>query len=321
MLRASDFFDLDQLEHAALFEGTEYVWEALGRLSGYLESLFTGTSREIHGQVSAKAELCGERIYIGHGAVVEGGATIHAPAWIGDKCQVRQGAYLRGNVLASRGSVLGHASELKNAILLPGAKAPHFAYVGDSILGSKSNIGAGTKLSNLTVVSVKDKASGKRPSIKLLIEGKEYDTGMAKLGAIVGDGAQTGCNTVTNPGLPHRPAHPDLFQCIAAQGPGPGRLHRQAAPDPRDRGQALSPVFSLGSGSGAQNPYGIPRECRPALSIVPAGPARRDGRLVPLPIQSASNLSIGTQPPKERPRTRCLAPGLPAPGLPPRASS
>ncbi|MCG8417004.1 MAG: glucose-1-phosphate thymidylyltransferase [Proteobacteria bacterium] len=200
MLRASDFFDLDQLEHAALFEDTEYVWDALKRLSSYIDSLFTGAGREIHGDVSPGAELIGERIYIGQGTVVESGATIHAPAWIGQRCEVRQGAYLRGNVLSDHGCVMGHTSEFKNAILLADAKAAHFAYVGDSILGRDSNIGAGTKLSNLTVVSEKDRATGKRPTIHIRVEGKDYDTGLAKLGAIVGDGAQTGCNSVTNPG-------------------------------------------------------------------------------------------------------------------------
>jgi len=85
--------------------------------------------------------------------------------------------------------------------LLPGAHAPHFNYVGDSILGRRVNLGAGTKLSNLTVISVKDQLTGKRPAIMLPIDGTVYDTGLAKLGAIMGDDAQTGCNSVLNPGV------------------------------------------------------------------------------------------------------------------------
>ena len=97
-------------------------------------------------------------------------------------------------------SILGHASEAKNSVFLENAHAPHFAYVGDSILGNNTNLGAGTKLSNLTLISEKDKESGIRPTIKLHIDGREYDTGLAKFGAILGDGTQTGCNSVLNPG-------------------------------------------------------------------------------------------------------------------------
>ena len=96
--------------------------------------------------------------------------------------------------------VLGHASELKNSIMLNDAKAPHFAYVGDSILGNNVNLGAGTKLSNLSVASEKELSTGQRPTIKIVIDAEEVDTGLAKLGAIIGDDAQTGCNAVTNPG-------------------------------------------------------------------------------------------------------------------------
>jgi UDP-N-acetylglucosamine diphosphorylase / glucose-1-phosphate thymidylyltransferase / UDP-N-acetylgalactosamine diphosphorylase / glucosamine-1-phosphate N-acetyltransferase / galactosamine-1-phosphate N-acetyltransferase len=98
------------------------------------------------------------------------------------------------------GSVLGHASEAKNSLFLPGAHAPHFNYVGDSILGHQVNLGAGTKLSNLTVLSEKDPETGKRPTITLSWQGEQLDTGLAKLGAILGDGVQTGCNAVLNPG-------------------------------------------------------------------------------------------------------------------------
>jgi bifunctional N-acetylglucosamine-1-phosphate-uridyltransferase/glucosamine-1-phosphate-acetyltransferase GlmU-like protein len=84
--------------------------------------------------------------------------------------------------------------------MLPNAHAPHFNYVGDSILGQHVNLGAGTKLSNLTLVSAKDPETGKRPTLELYIEDENYDTGLAKLGAILGDNTQTGCNAVLNPG-------------------------------------------------------------------------------------------------------------------------
>jgi bifunctional UDP-N-acetylglucosamine pyrophosphorylase/glucosamine-1-phosphate N-acetyltransferase len=113
---------------------------------------------------------------------------------------VRHGAFVRENVILLAGSILGHASEAKNSLFLPGAHAPHFNYVGDSVLGQGVNLGAGTKLSNLTVLSEKDAVTGKRPAIVLSWEGEEFDTGLTKLGAILGDGTQTGCNSVLNPG-------------------------------------------------------------------------------------------------------------------------
>ena len=113
---------------------------------------------------------------------------------------MNHGAFVRDNVVMMPGSILGHASEAKHSLFLPGACAPHFNYIGDSILGQHTNIGAGTKVSNLTLVSEKDRETGRRPSIKLVVEGQEYDTQLPKLGAVLGDAAQTGCNSVLNPG-------------------------------------------------------------------------------------------------------------------------
>jgi bifunctional N-acetylglucosamine-1-phosphate-uridyltransferase/glucosamine-1-phosphate-acetyltransferase GlmU-like protein len=107
---------------------------------------------------------------------------------------------VRENVVLLAGSLLGHASEAKNSLFLPGAHAPHFNYVGDSILGHDVNLGAGTKLSNLAINSRKDPETGRRPTIQLEIAGSQFDLGLSKLGAILGDGAQTGCNAVLNPG-------------------------------------------------------------------------------------------------------------------------
>jgi bifunctional N-acetylglucosamine-1-phosphate-uridyltransferase/glucosamine-1-phosphate-acetyltransferase GlmU-like protein len=107
---------------------------------------------------------------------------------------------VRENVILLPGSILGHASEAKNALFLPEAAAPHFNYVGDSILGHHVNLGAGTKLSNVGILSEKDEETGKRPTIILSIDGTDYDTGLAKFGAILGDHTQTGCNAVLNPG-------------------------------------------------------------------------------------------------------------------------
>ncbi len=133
----------------------------------------TGGGRRIDGTVMDGAWLSDAPIVIEAGAIVEPGAYILGPAYIGSGAVVRHGAYVRENVILLAGSTLGHTSEAKNALFLPGAAAPHFAYVGDSILGHRVNLGAGTKLSNLGILSAKDAATGKRPTIRLVIDDHE----------------------------------------------------------------------------------------------------------------------------------------------------
>lgn len=198
-LRPAAFFDLSDPATAAFFDGCDYVWEALAQIKRHVARLTAGGTR-IEGMVMDGAWLSDAAIVIEEGAVVEPGAYIVGPAYIGRGAAVRHGAYVRENVILLEGAVLGHASEAKNALFLPGAHAPHFAYAGDSILGHRVNLGAGTKLSNLGILSEKDEATGKRPTIRLAIDDREYDTGLTKFGAILGDDAQTGCNAVLNPG-------------------------------------------------------------------------------------------------------------------------
>ena len=253
-LAPEEFFDLKALERHAVLLEKEWVWEALKALPLYLKGhvkplpplipvgeplseglvLYQGeilplrevtwelTSRgprvEFQGEVLVGATVIfggavflNREIQLEEAVVVEPGALIQGPAWIGPETQVRQGAYLRGNVLAGRACVIGHTTEVKNAIFLDGAKAGHFAYVGDSILGREVNLGAGTKLANLKLT---------RTTVKIRIGSKVWDTGLRKLGAILGDGVQTGCNSVTNPGtligpgsflLPNTTAGPGLI--------------------------------------------------------------------------------------------------------------
>lgn len=198
-LHPTALFELSDPTTAAFFDGCEFVWEALPQIKRHVARLTVG-GRRIDGTVMDGAWLGDAAIVIEAGAVVEPGAYIIGPAYIGAGAVVRHGAYVRENVILLAGSTLGHASEAKNALFLPGSAAPHFAYVGDSILGHRVNLGAGTKLSNLGILSAKDAATGKRPAIHLTIEDREYDTGLTKFGAILGDDAQTGCNAVLNPG-------------------------------------------------------------------------------------------------------------------------
>lgn len=203
MLRPSDFFDLNGFEFKALFDGVEYVWDVLGRVGRFTLEYITSVDGDstIRGIVMDGAYIDDrDAVAIGEGTVVEPGAFIQGPAIIGRNCQIRNGAYIRGHVVIGNDCIVGHASELKNCIMIDTAQASHFAYVGDSILGRGVNLGAGTKLSNVPVCSVRDPESGKRPTIKITVEGKEYDTGLAKFGAVIGDGCQIGCNVVTNPG-------------------------------------------------------------------------------------------------------------------------
>jgi NDP-sugar pyrophosphorylase family protein len=142
-------------------------------------------------KVEPGAYLVGD-VEIADGARVEASAHIRGPALIGPGTEVRHGAYIRGNVLAGSDCVIGHASECKSAVFLNRAKAPHFAYVGDSILGADVNLGAGVRLANLKMLPG-------AVAIRLA-DGTSVDTGMPKLGAVVGDRTQIGCNAVTSPG-------------------------------------------------------------------------------------------------------------------------
>ena len=139
----------------------------------------------------AGAVLWDEQIQLGAGTVVEPGALIKGPTIIGRHTEVRQGAYIRGKCIVGDRCVVGHTTEMKGSVLLDGAKAGHFAYIGDSILGRNTNLGAGTKLANLKL---------KGDTVRVLFEGRLIDTGLRKFGAIIGDDTEIGCNAVTNPG-------------------------------------------------------------------------------------------------------------------------
>jgi NDP-sugar pyrophosphorylase family protein len=199
MFHPSEFFDLSDPSVAALFADVVHVWDAVAQIPHHTKRL-TREEQQILGEVMEGASIGERAIYLGKDARIEPGAYVQGPAYIGRGCVVRHGAFVRENVIMLPGSVLGHASEAKNSLFLPQAHAPHFNYVGDSILGHRVNLGAGTKLSNLTMVSEKDRESGLRPSLVLAVDGERFDTGLAKLGAILGDDVQTGCNAVLNPG-------------------------------------------------------------------------------------------------------------------------
>lgn len=163
------FFSIGRFAHKALWKEGESVWSALLSLDAYLNG----------------------RVFVGEGTVVEPGARIVGPCILGKGCVVREGAYLRGGVIGGDGCVVGHGVEVKHSILLDGASVSHLNYVGDSILGNGANLGAGVKCANLRL---------DRKEIWVSYEGEKIATGLRKMGAIVGDGVQVGCNCVLNPG-------------------------------------------------------------------------------------------------------------------------
>ncbi|MCB2184748.1 MAG: hypothetical protein KQH63_22205 [Desulfobulbaceae bacterium] len=141
--------------------------------------------------IMAGATLIGDKIKLGKGILIEPGAFIASPAIIGDNTEIRHAAYLRGYCLIGRKCVVGHVTEVKHTIFMDEAKAGHFAYLGDSILGCNVNLGAGTKLANLRFTP---------GNVPVKTPGGPVDSGLRKFGAILADEVQTGCNSVTNPG-------------------------------------------------------------------------------------------------------------------------
>jgi len=187
MFKPADLFDLSQTEHVSIFEGCEFAWEALPKIKVYVaEHVKPG----LHNQCRGVAWI-DDNVHVGEGTVIEDGVMIKGPAIIGRNCQIRHNAYFRGDVVVGDGCVVGNSCELKNAWLFNGAQVPHFSYVGDSILGHKTHLGAGVKISNL-------KLDGSQ--VVLEVDGRKVDTGLRKFGALIGDGTDVGCNTVMNPG-------------------------------------------------------------------------------------------------------------------------
>lgn len=173
---------------AAAFD-PEAPWDLLGEpLKAALAAL---QSSAIEIDLPSGVHLIGKRIAIGRGTRIHPGVVIEGPAWIGEEVEIRPGAYIRGGAWIGDGCVVGASTEIKCALLLPGAKAPHLNYVGDSILGEDVNLGAGTILFNF-------RHDGREVRIGTGQHGRS--TGRRKLGAVLGDGVLTGCNCVLHPG-------------------------------------------------------------------------------------------------------------------------
>lgn len=164
------------------FDAAEYPWEILPKIKEIVANLL---QNPLEGYTFLE-----EGVLVGKDVKIAKTATIVPPAIIGHGTEIRPGAFIRGNVIVGEKCVVGNSSEFKNCILLDSVQCPHYNYVGDSILGYKAHTGAGTVCSNL-------KSDGKN----IVVHGdKEYETGLRKIGAIVGDYGDCGCNAVLNPG-------------------------------------------------------------------------------------------------------------------------
>lgn len=184
MLKTNDLYDLNHTRAASLLENTEYPWEVLPKIKEFIIQTGKNLPKEEFEEVS-------ENVWIAKDAVIYPNNYIGAPCIIGHKTEIRPGAFIRGSALVGDNCVVGNSTELKNVILFDNVQVPHYNYVGDSILGYRSHMGAGSITSNV-------KSDKQLVSVKCGEE--KIETGMKKIGAMLGDRVEVGCNSVLNPG-------------------------------------------------------------------------------------------------------------------------
>ena len=193
-----NLYDLTQSIAGEYLAQFTYPWEALGGISDFIREIGPKLDPEVY-------EKRGEDIWVAKSATIAPTASLNGPLIIDEDVEVRQCAFIRGSAIVGKGSVVGNSTELKNVIIFNSVQVPHYNYVGDSILGYKSHMGAGSITSNVksdkTLVVVKDKFDS----------GEEIETGRKKFGAMLGDYVEVGCNSVLNPGTvigPHSNVYP-----------------------------------------------------------------------------------------------------------------
>lgn len=179
-----ELYTLEETIAKDIFEGATYPWEVLPKIGSFIVELGQTLSSEEYDKV-------GENVWIAKSANVFDTAYVHGPAIIGKNAEVRHCAFIRGNAIVGEGAVVGNSTELKNVILFNKVQVPHYNYVGDSILGYKAHMGAGSITSNVK--------SDKKLVVLKTPEGP-IETGLKKFGAMLGDEVEVGCGTVLNPG-------------------------------------------------------------------------------------------------------------------------
>jgi len=183
-MTVTSMFTLEETIAKDIFEGVTYPWEVLPKIKDYILALGETLSEEEYNKV-------GDNVWIAKSAKVFPSAYINGPAIIGKNAEVRHCAFIRGNAIVGEGAVVGNSTELKNVILFNKVQVPHYNYVGDSILGYKAHMGAGSITSNVK--------SDKKLVVLKTPEGN-IETGLKKFGAMLGDEVEVGCGTVLNPG-------------------------------------------------------------------------------------------------------------------------
>lgn len=182
--KISNLYNLDETIAKKIFNGCEYPWEVLPKIKDFIIELGQTLSSEEYNKI-------GENIWIAKSATVVPTAYINGPTIIGKDAEIRHCAFIRGNAIVGEGCVVGNSTELKNVILFNKVQVPHYNYVGDSILGYRSHMGAGSITSNV-------KSDKKLVVVK---DGTEkIETGLKKFGAMLGDNVEVGCGSVLNPG-------------------------------------------------------------------------------------------------------------------------
>lgn len=183
-LTVKELYTLEETIAKDIFDGVTYPWEVLPKIGAFIKKLGETLPEEEY-------EKRGEDVWVAKSAHVFSSAYIHGPAIIGKDAEVRHCAFIRGNAIVGEGAVVGNSTELKNVILFNKVQVPHYNYVGDSILGYKAHMGAGSITSN--VKSDKKLVVVKTPE-------EQIETGIKKFGAMLGDEVEVGCGTVLNPG-------------------------------------------------------------------------------------------------------------------------
>ena len=182
--KISNLYNLEETIAGKLFEDAEYPWEVLPKISAFIMELGNTLSSEEY-------EKRGENVWVAKSAKVAPTAYINGPAIIGKDAEVRHCAFIRGNAIVGEGAVVGNSTELKNVVLFNKVQVPHYNYVGDSVLGYKAHMGAGSITSNV-------KSDKKLVVVKAGEE--KLETGLKKFGAMLGDRVEVGCGSVLNPG-------------------------------------------------------------------------------------------------------------------------
>ena len=183
-LKITSLYDLRQTIAGELFEGAEYPWQVLPLIGDFIKKLGASLDKSEYDEVA-------ENVWIAKSAKVAPTAYINGPCIIGKDAEIRHCAFIRGNAIVGEGAVVGNSTELKNVVLFNKVQVPHYNYVGDSILGYKSHMGAGSITSNVK----SDKAL-----VKVRCDGEVIETGLKKFGAMLGDNVEVGCGSVLNPG-------------------------------------------------------------------------------------------------------------------------